>query len=159
MESSKKPQDPKEHYRMAWTAYVRPVITFAVLIGVGYALAYYGYSIAGIVLLVAALLLITYHILSIRSVRLYTNDDGVWVYSGVFPWSKGSNGVKWRDLEDAVYYTGFWSWLLKSYSIRVGHRFTKSSEIILPHIARGNMAVEHINQFHSQVLASEAPIK
>ena len=63
--------------------------------------------------------------------------------------------VKWRDLEDAVYFTGFLSWALRSYTIRIGHRFTKTSEIVLPNIARGNLAVEHINQLHREVLAQK----
>jgi hypothetical protein len=63
-------------------------------------------------------------------------------------------GVKWRDVEDAVYFPNFLSWLLKSYTVRIGHRFTKSSEIVLPHIAYGHKAVMHINEFHQNVLAA-----
>lgn len=153
MESSHKPQSTHASYRMAWTAYIRPVIVFAVICSIG--AAFYNNEIhtAGVLICVFAVTLLVYQILSIRSVLLFTNDEGVWVFSGIFPWSKGTAGVKWRDLEDAVYFTGFWSWALKSYTVRVGHRFTKSSEIVLPHIARGNVAVEHINTFHSQVLA------
>jgi hypothetical protein len=85
---------------------------------------------------------------------LYTDAHGVWVYSGILPWSKGVTGVKWRDLEDAVYMTNFSSWALRSYKVRVGHRFTKTSEIVLTHIARGNIAVEQINAQHQQALAT-----
>ena len=63
------------------------------------------------------------------------------------------NGVKWRDLEDAVFFQNFFSWLFKSYTVRVGHRFTKTSEIVLPHIANGNRVVEHINDLHRKVLS------
>jgi hypothetical protein len=77
----------------------------------------------------------------------------VWVFRGILPWSKGVSGVKWRDLEDAVFFPNFLSWLLRSYTIRVGHRFTKTSEIVLPNIARGHEAVAHINERHRQTLA------
>lgn len=155
MESSQEPGVTHENYRMAWTAYIRPLVVFAVIYSIGFALNS-NYSTIGIAFCVFAVVLLAIQILSIRSVRLYTNNEGVWVYSGIFPWSKGSSGVKWRDLEDAVYFTGFWSWALKSYTVRVGHRFTKSSEIVLLHIARGNLAVEHINTFHGQVLALDS---
>jgi hypothetical protein len=79
----------------------------------------------------------------LRSIQLYTDLDGVWVYRGIFPWDKGFSGVKWRDLEDAVFYPNFLSWALKSYTVRVGHRFTKSSEIVLRNIANGNDAATH----------------
>jgi hypothetical protein len=156
MESSKKPQDIYEYYRMAWTAYIRPLVVFIIIFSVGTVFYSNEYAVAGMIICLFAVGLLIIKILSIRSVVLYTNDEGVWVYSGIFPWSKGSSGVKWRDLEDAIYFTGFWSWALKSYTVRVGHRFTKSSEIILPHIARGNLAVEHINAFHRRVLALDS---
>lgn len=154
MESSQTPQSTQASYRMAWTAFIRPVVVFAVICAIGATFYNNDVAAAGILIWVFAVTLLVYQILFFRSVILFTNDEGVWVFSGVFPWSKGTAGVKWRDLEDAVYFTGFWSWALKSYTVRVGHRFTKSSEIVLPHIAHGNRAVEHINMFHSQVLAS-----
>ncbi len=156
MESSNKPNDVHKNYRKAWTAYIRPLVVFVIIVSIGVALISNGFPVAGPVLCAFAVGLLGIQILTIRSIVLYTNDHGVWVYRGIFPWSKGSSGVKWRDLEDAVYFTGFWSWALKSYTIRVGHRFTKSSEIVLSHIARGNLAVEHINRFHNQVLALES---
>lgn len=156
MESSQKSNITKENYRMAWTAYIRPIVVFSILFIIGLAFRGNDYSAIGFTFFAFSLGLLTIQILWIRSVNLYTDDEGVWVYSGIFPWSRGVSGVKWRDLEDAVYFTGFWSWILKSYTVRVGHRFTKSSEIVLPHIARGNLAVEHINSFHSQVLSNES---
>ncbi|WP_445369235.1 hypothetical protein ACH5Y9_08230 [Methylomonas sp. BW4-1] len=153
MESSQEPQNVYASFAMAWTAYVRPVIVFLVMSSIGTALFANGYKTAGVIVCLVALALAAFQVLSIRSVILYTNEDGVWVYSGILPWSKGTNGVKWRDLEDAVYFTGFLSWALKSYTVRIGHRFTKTREIVLPHIARGNLAVEHINQLHREVLA------
>lgn len=153
MESSQAPQNVHARFCMAWTAYVRPVIVFLVISLIGASLCGSSYLSIGVVVCLIALVLAAFQVLSIRSVVLYTDDDGVWVYGGILPWSKGVSGVKWRDLEDAVYITGFLSWALRSYTVRIGHRFTKTSEIVLTHIARGNLAVEHINELHREVLA------
>lgn len=152
MESSQQPSSAHAEYKMSWTAYVRPVIVFLVMLLVGLALIGVNSWIAGAILTLAFGLFV-FNVLSIRSLVLYMDDHGVWVYSGILPWSKGTSGVKWRDLEDAVYFPNFLSWLLKSYTVRVGHRFTKTSEIVLPHIARGHEAAVHINELHRQVLA------
>lgn len=153
MESQQQPAEADQRYAMSWTAYVRPVIVFIIMVGIGYALTNVNGWLGGI-FMAFWLGLFVVQILTIRSVVLYTDDKGVWVYSGIFPWSKGTRGVKWRDVEDAVYFQNFSSWLLKSYTVRIGHRFTKSSEIVLPHIARGHEAVMHINDFHHNVLTA-----
>jgi hypothetical protein len=153
LESFQEPQNVHASFGMAWPAYIRPVIFFLVLLSIGLSFVGSGYSVLGVMICLFSIALVVLQVLSIRSVRLYTDEDGVWVYSGILPWSKGIRGVKWRDLEDAVYFTGFCSWILKSYTVRMGHRFTKTSEIVLPHMARGNLAVEHINALHREVLA------
>jgi len=96
-----------------------------------------------------------YRLFYLKSVYVYTDHAGVWLYSGILPWNRGINGVKWRDLEEASYYTGFLSWLFKSYTIHVGHRFTKTSEIIVHNLNRGNKAVEDINTLHKAILDAE----
>jgi hypothetical protein len=155
MESSQPPAETVQRYAMSWIAYVRPVVVFLVMFGIGCALTnVHGWL--GAIFMAFWLGVFIVQFLTIRSVVLYTNDQGVWVYSGIFPWSKGMRGVKWRDIEDAVYVPNFLSWLLKSYTVRIGHRFTKSSEIVLPHIARGHDAVMHINDFHRNVLAARS---
>nr|UVN18284.1 hypothetical protein pPsy0462c_00025 [Pseudomonas syringae] len=68
---------------------------------------------------------------------------------------RGSWCVKWRDIEDAMYYTGFFSWMFRSYTVRIGHRFTKTSEIFVYHLAQGHNAVEHINHMHQTMLQAE----
>jgi hypothetical protein len=155
MESPQQPTSTHAEYKMSWTAYIRPVIVFLVMLLIGVALL--GTSVwFAATIIAAAVCLFVFNVLSIRSLVLYTDDRGVWVYSGILPWSKGTSGVKWRDLEDAVYFPNFLSWLFKSYTIRVGHRFTKTSEIVLPHIHCGHDAVVHINELHGQALSSGA---
>jgi hypothetical protein len=87
--------------------------------------------------------------------QIYYDDAGVWLYSGVLPWARGVRGVKWRDMDEAVYVQSFRSWLLRSWTIRVGHRFTKGSEILLAHMARGREAVTLINERHQQMIRDD----
>lgn len=78
--------------------------------------------------------------------KVYTDENGVWVSGGIFPWSKGTYGLNWRDISDAVYYTGFISWFLKSYKLVIQHRYTKSSELVLKNIKNGDQLVQEINK-------------
>lgn len=81
-----------------------------------------------------------------RSVRIYTDDGGVWMYSGVFPWQKGIVGVQWRDVGQASFTQGLGSWALRAYDIRVSHRFSTGTELFVKNVHRGHLAVEHINR-------------
>jgi hypothetical protein len=76
------------------------------------------------------------------------------VHSGVLPWKKGIAGVKWRDMDEATYINGFKSWATGSYTIRVKHRFTRGSEIVLTNIARGKQAVALLNARHQELIRS-----
>lgn len=93
-------------------------------------------------------------VLSLRSIKLYYDDEGIWLYSGIFPWNKGFNGIKWCDLDSGLYTTGFLSWVLKSYSVCISHRFTKNSEIAIKHVYKGDVFVKTINELHIQYLKS-----
>lgn len=163
MEAREIPAETSAQYRVSWIAYLGPVFGFLLMVAVGVALLVVDQFAAvaalpwiGVAIIAVALIIFIYRVLMIHSIVLYTDAHGVWVYSGILPWSKGVAGVKWRDLEDAVYVTNFFSWVLKSYRVRVGHRFTKTSEIVLDNIARGDRAVEHINGLHREALAGGA---
>jgi hypothetical protein len=140
----------------SWTAYVRVALIGLVLLFIVTPLAWSASVGAGIVMLLVSLGFIAYKVLLLNSFHLYVDDDGVWVFSGILPWNKGIAGVKWRDLDEAVYFQSMGSWLFKSYSIRIGHRFTKSSEILLSHWARGHEAVMTINGQHQELVRSKA---
>ena len=141
-------------YRKAWTAYVTPGVFFHFVLVIASTVSgiYIGWIAASIIF---AILLGTfvYRVASIRVIKLYADDAGVWVFRGILPWAKGAVCVRWRDLEDASYSTGFFSWLFKSYTVRIGSRYTKTTEIILPHIARGDEAVNFINAVHHQIIS------
>jgi hypothetical protein len=140
----------------SWTAYVRVVLIGIVLLLVITPLAWSASAATGAIALVVSLIFVIYQFLVLKSFHLYFDDVGIWVYSGILPWNKGVAGVKWRDLDEAVYFQSMGSWLFKSYSIRIGHRFTKSSEILLSHWARGHEAVMTINGHHQELVRAGA---
>jgi hypothetical protein len=121
----------------AWTAYAGPSLLALLLFGVALPLAFRWSEWAAAAVMVLTVLLVGYRVLLLRSYLLYYDEVGVWLYHGILPWAKGVSGVKWRDMDEATFTPSFWSWLLRSYTIRVGHRFTKSSEILLPQMANG----------------------
>jgi hypothetical protein len=132
--------------RKAWTGYVGLVLWTIILLVVAVPITWHYSHGAGAGVALAIFAVAGYKFAELRAYRLYYNDMGVWLYSGILPWNKGVRGVKWRDLDDATYTRSMWSWLFKSYSIRVGHRFTRSNELILSGIAHGDKAVMAINQ-------------
>lgn len=132
----------------SWTAYIRVAIIGFVLLFLVTPMAWAISMTVGIVALIASLALSVYQIMYIRSFHLYSDETGVWVYSGFLPWNKGVGGVKWRDLDDATFTQSMASWLFKSFSIRIGHRFTKSNEILLSHWSHGDQVVMAINSQH-----------
>ncbi|GAB3368958.1 hypothetical protein [Massilia agri] len=134
----------------SWLAYAGVLALAVVLFFVALPLAFLWNEIAAASVLLASALIVAYRFLSVRSVQLYYDDVGVWVVSGVLPWKKGVAGVKWRDMDDATFVNGFVSWVTRSYTVRIGHRFTKGSEIVLHHIARGRQAVDTVNALHQQ---------
>lgn len=138
----------------SWTAYIGLAL-LSLLILIPIALASWSSSwLLGLIVSSVVLAYIAYQILLTRSYNIYHDDIGIWVYSGILPWDKGVIGVKWRDLDEAVYFQTFWSWLFKSYSIRIGHRFTKSSEIFLTHMHKGDDTAMKINGLHHELVSA-----
>lgn len=140
----------------SWTAYIGIVLTGFLLLLILTPLAWSASVGAGLVVLAVSLAILAYKFLLLKSFHLFFDDVGIWVYSGILPWNKGVKGVKWRDLDEAVYFQSMGSWLFKSYSIRIGHRFTKSSEILLSHWSRGHEAVMAINGQHQELVRANA---
>jgi len=139
----------------SWTAYLGVGFFSVVLLLLATPAAWATSWMLGLPVLVLSVMVLGYKIALLRSYKLYYDDVGVWLYSGILPWKKGVSGVKWRDLDEAVYFQTLWSWLFKSYSMRIGHRFTKSSEILLTHMARGNEPAMAINAQHQELIRSK----
>ncbi|MES2151551.1 MAG: hypothetical protein V4508_17375 [Pseudomonadota bacterium] len=140
----------------SWIAYAGTLVIAAILFFGLLPLAFMWNQIAAFVVLVASALWVGYRILLLRSVQLYYDEVGVWVYSGILPWKKGVTGVKWRDMDEATFVNGFWSWISHSYTVRIGHRFTKASEIVLTDIGGGKDAVSTLNTYQQQLIRSES---
>jgi hypothetical protein len=135
----------------SWTAYIGTFVLALVFIAL-LRLAFEFNQLAAAGVMALAVPVVGYRVLLIRSYQLYYDDVGVWLSSGILPWSKGVSGVKWRDMDEATFVPNFFSWLFKSYTIRIGHRFTKSSEIILTGMARGKDAVTTLNARHQELI-------
>ncbi len=150
-------QSPFLVFRLSWVAYLRETWLFlirvlvwgivATLISLGLDRFAHMKTDAWLPVLglAVAVLLTVYSVMMTRSVRLFTDENGVWMQSGVFPWERGVSGVQWRDVGQAGYTQGLASWALRSYSVRISHRFTTGAELNLRHVHRGNLVVEHIN--------------
>ena len=138
----------------SWLAYAGVAALAVILFGVLLPLAFVWHEMAALAVLILSALLVGYQFLLVRSVQLYMDDLGVWVHSGVLPWKKGVSGVKWRDMDEATFVNGFTNWATRSYTVRIGHRFTKDSEIVLTNIARGKDAVASVNARHQALIRS-----
>jgi hypothetical protein len=156
-------------FRLSWVAHVRESWTFVVrfllciivatLISLGLDRYAHMHTEAWLPVLglLAAIAWTVYSVMLTNSVRLFTDDNGVWLQSGLFPWQKGINGVQWRDLGQAGYTLGFASWAVRSYDVRVSHRFTTGAELYVRNVHRGNLAVEHINAIMAQLQGRVMP--
>lgn len=136
----------------SWIAYLGLALLAVILFGVLLPLSFLATPILAAAVMLVSSIIVVYRFLLIRSVQLYYDDVGVWMYSGVLPWKKGIAGVKWRDMDEATFEQGFWSWISGSYTVRIGHRFTKASEIRLTDIAAGKDAVAKLNAYHQNLI-------
>jgi hypothetical protein len=155
MEGRQLPAEIDRAFGVSWVAYAPPVARLALTISLGLVIAANVHAPLGGALMLVGLTWGSLRILHLRSIVLFTDHSGVWLYRGIFPWDRGVVGVKWRDLSDASYDTSLWSWLSRSYRLRIEQRFTKSSEIVLASIANGDEAAEYINLRHREMLATE----
>jgi len=163
------PDSPFLSFRLSWVAHVREALAFLVrfLLWVG------GTSLLSLALdrfahthteawlpvlgFVIAVGWTVYSVMLTNSVRLFTDEAGVWMQSGILPWEKGITGVQWRDLGQAGYTQGLVSWALRSYDVRVSHRFTTGTELYLRNVHRGHLAVEHINAIMARLQGRVMP--
>ena len=152
LEGSDAGERPLLSYRQSWLAWAGPVLMLLVCVALCVAGQRYMPEFFWIFAGVGALLVLcmVYRILLVRSVHLYADSKGVWLYRGILPWNRGAVGVKWRDMEDAAFTSGFSSWLFNSYTVRVGNRFSQQSEILVHNIANGREAVNQLNELQGR---------
>jgi hypothetical protein len=138
-------------YKLSWVAYLRPIVIFGAFLFLS--AIFYGNDFLKVSLFITSFALINLiiSVISIHKCVICINNDGVWLYSGIFPWSKGANGVQWQNIDDAHYFPNFVSWVTKSYRIGVSHRFTKDNEFSIKHVKHGNNAVLEINSLLQKI--------
>ena len=139
--------DPRARtWKKSWIAYVGPSLKYGLVLMV---ISFVDWLPLWIAAIVAARLI--YKLAVIRAVKISLDEEGVWLSSGVLPWTKGVYGVKWRDIDQASYTLGLIPWLTKSHTVRVGHRFTKGSEVIVADLANAKELVHAINGEHAEM--------
>ena len=101
----------------------------------------------GWIFAVIFLAIIVLNCLRLNAIKVWMDEVGINVYSGLLPWTRGINSIAWQDCGGAAYFRGFVSYMLKSYKISINHRFTNESNIVLYGIHEGDKLVTLINQY------------
>lgn len=158
MNTTNAPSSPKGKVigKKSWTAYVCAVALTMLVSVIGVVFCFLEMWLTGCLIIVVSLALGILRIYSLRSYQIVIDKNGVWIFRGVLPWTKGFTGVKWRDLDEAVYYQSLMGWLTKSYTILLTHRFTKTDEIKMYETDRGDEVVSLINRVHTELLKSNS---
>lgn len=132
-------------WNVSWIAYIPYALIACAIIYVVAVIDTFSSNLIVTGALLVVLCYLAYKVYYLTQIRLYTDDQGVWVFRGVFPWNRGVYGVNWRDFEDVIFFTGFFYWLAKGYPVTIRPRFSSNPKICLPPIHRGREAVEEIN--------------
>jgi hypothetical protein len=142
----------------SWTAYAGTFMIAVLLFFAALPLAFKYNTRAAFIVLIGSALIVGYRLLTIRSHQLYYDEAGVWLASGILPWKKKLMGVPWRDMDQASAETTFWSWLFRSYTVRISLRANRQTVIHASGMARGKQAVEAINIRLRELLDSRAVV-
>lgn len=161
MEDNQLNDDSARIYRISWIGYIAPVFLLAVVTALCLAvimardfgspsmqlqLANPLFVIAPACVILLAFIGFVLKFYYLSTLRFIINADGVYLFRGIFPWTKGQTGTLWQDIADAQYFPGFIAWLTKTYSVQVRFRFNKSNETFVPYLWNGHQAVMLINQ-------------
>jgi len=150
--------------KKSWLAYVKSLIFSifqVVMIGLilvildGFGLLPFSSDIIyNKVILIGFIGLFLYRLWDISSYKLYYDEEGIWMFSGVLPWTKGVSGVRWRDLDSAGSKINAIAWFTNSYDVVLNHRYTKENEIYLSDMWKGNKRVAIINEEHNKLIVN-----
>lgn len=140
----------------SWTAYAGTLVIAVLLFFAALPLAFRYNTRAALVVLIGSALIIGYRVMTIRSVQLYYDEAGVWLAAGILPWKKKLTGIAWRELQQASHDSTFWSWLCRSYTVRVQPRSSGQEPIVASGMGHGKAAAEAINIRLQELLQSRA---
>jgi len=147
-------------WRISWMGYIWPIVNHlisAVIIGIVFFLVVglidatidlADQTIKTLLFCVIALIVarLIINLLVVRSTLLYYDNEGIWLYSGIFPWSKGVQGMQWANIESVYYRKGFLSWLFKSYDVCITQKFTQGNTLYVSAMDDGEKITTHLNQ-------------
>ena len=85
-----------------------------------------------------------YLYLSARTHLISIDGEGVWYTSGLFPWQKVGNGIRWQDIDMPFRSSNFISWITNSHSITVKHKYTNLDDFVVTHIWDGQTVINII---------------
>ncbi|KAB8041188.1 hypothetical protein [Janthinobacterium aquaticum] len=140
----------------SWTAYAGTLVIAVLLFFAALPLAFRYNTRAALVVLVGSALIIGYRVMTTRSVQLYYDEAGVWLAAGILPWKKKLTGIAWRDLQQAEHDSTFWSWLCRSYTVRVQPHGARQTAIVATGMAHGKAAADAINIRLQELIQSRA---
>ncbi len=144
---------------ISWVGYARFLIIFFLtgFMVIGFAIAPF---IAGAEMLlgekaaeiVAALVgvavplgCLLYCLYRLHGFRAYADDDGVWFYSGYFPWSEAVRGVRWENFDQVLYRPSMFSWFTRSYRVFIKDRY--GNTVSVRDLHNGNRWGGSVNYF------------
>ena len=131
--------------KKSFIVYIPYIISFILMVITGF-----GKSI-----LVTLFLIIPFGIgvfLHIKSITLFVDENGVWVYEGILPWNRGYYGIRWVDFEEGLFYPNIVSYFTKSYTIELRHKYKNDSNITLTQMHNGDIAITKINEIYNDFI-------
>lgn len=99
------------------------------------------------------ILIFLYRWVVLRSYKVSINGEGVWLNYGVFPWAKGGDAIRWKDMDMAKYYPNFFSWITNTYLIEVNHKYTNSADFRANDIWAGRRVCRVISNARNKILS------
>jgi len=91
-----------------------------------------------------------YLYLTARTHLISIDREGVWYTSGLFPWQKVGNGIRWQDIDMPFRSSNFISWITNSHSVTVKHKYTNLDDFVVTNIWDGQSVINIIANERSQ---------
>lgn len=134
----------------SWIAYVQPTLMTAIAVSVAVVVLWPLQSThATFVVVLAILGVYAARMLSLLEDMLVLDDEGIWYYRGGL--ASSVVGVRWRNARCTLSAPRI-RWSRTSYTVIIQNRVT-SRQIVLKHMAHGDVAVARINNLqHTRLL-------
>lgn len=145
--------------RISWIGYIKLTLIGILLyssiiaaiissISAGVAMLFDNRQLAGVLFAIMSFIclgFLIYGFIRIRSCRVYTDNEGVWYEGGLFPWSRGTTGVRWENFDQVLFRKSFFSWITGSYTVYLDDRYGRS--ITVKNIWLGRRWVGQVNHY------------